>query len=247
MNGRFARALIIVLAILAAGSTLGLGADVGWAWIDGPPQTYWGGGVTVLSKYIWRGFERSEDPVAQGSLHAGVEGLTGAVFGTWDTEFDEWTEAQYSVEYRVTNEAGAFGIGYIYYDFPEGGAVLLPSDQGDPSSTQEVFVEITAGQQTYGSLQVYHDFDEGDGTYAVFILGADTSLGRVPIHCDASIGYNDKLFWSESAFSDAQVGIELPIRIGRNLVFTPMARYSFAIDEDLDDHGFGGASLTLTF
>jgi hypothetical protein len=238
---------LVTVALLVATTLSASATDVGWAWIDGPPQTYWGGGVTVLSKYIWRGFERSEDAVAQGSLHAGVEGLTGAVFGTWDTEFDEWTEAQYSVEYRVTNEAGAFGVGYIYYDFPEGGAILLPPDQGDPSSTQEVYVEMTAGEQTYGSLQVYYDFDEGDGTYAVFILGTDTSIGKVPVHLDASIGYNDKLFWSESAFSDVQVGIELPIRVTKNLMFIPMGRYSFALDEDLDDHGFGGASLTLNF
>lgn len=247
MNGKSARSLPVVLGILLLASAPAFGAGVGWAWINGPPRSYAGGGVTVLSKYLWRGFERSEDPVIQGSLHAGIEGLTGAVFGTWDTDIEEWTEAQYSLEYRVDNEAGAFGVGYIYYDFPQGGAVLLPANQGNPSSTQEVFVELTAGQTPYGSVQVYHDFDRGRGTYAVFILGAEASLGSQPIRCDASIGYNDRLFWGESAFSDAQFGVELPIRIGNHAMLIPMARYSIALDGDLDDHAFAGASVTFSF
>lgn len=222
----------------------------------------------AFSKYIWRGYELSDDSVVvQPSVTVGYKGFTMNLWGNLDTDFDdrdpatsdkkEWTETDLTLEYARKFGPVRLGLGYIYYDLDgvDDSEELYLSGALDVflAPTLTVYREISHVPQWYVRLGIGHSFD----------LGRGMSLDLV-----GSIAYNysdDEAFTKENStekyrcFHDGNFSAGLKIPMGKYLVVNPVLAYSFPLSDTARDHIratsfsddsdflYGGVNISLSF
>jgi len=141
-------------------------------------------------------------------------------------------------------ERVGLSLGYIYYDFPN----LSHDDE-----SQEIYATVSVDMLLSPSLSVYHDFDEGDGTYyevaASHTIPIDgiSPLDNLALNLSGTVGYNDGQWDYYPSFSSATLGASLTVPLGENVTFEPGIFYSLALDNQYDDEFFGGFSVALQF
>lgn len=190
---------------------------------------------TYLSKYIWRGFSNSDDWVAQSDISIGFDDLTFNVWSSYDGGGSRRVnEVDYTLDYTRGSGDYNYSFGYTYYTFPSTGA----------NRTQEVYFGITNRTSEWSpTLEVFHDFDEGRGTYAAVSVSHYLTESRFPARFTASLGYNSRFFWTKSGFSDVVFSLSVPVKVNRNLALVPTFWYSKGLHSDFDDQFFTGLSV----
>lgn len=222
----------------------------------------------VFSKYVWRGYELSNDSVVvQPSVTVGYKGFTMNLWGNLDTDFDdrdpatadkkEWNETDLTLEYARNFGPVRLGVGYIYYalDGVDDSEELYVSGGLDMflTPTLTVYREIAHTPQWYVRLGIGHSFELGKG---------------VSLDLAGSVAYNysdDEAFTKENTtekyrcFHDGNLSAGLKIPWGKYLVVNPVLAYSFPLSETAKDHIratsfsgdsdflYGGANVTLSF
>jgi hypothetical protein len=223
----------------------------------------------AFSKYIWRGYELSNDSVVvQPSLTVGYNGFTMNLWGNLDTDFDdrdpatpdkkEWNETDLTLEYARKFGPARIGVGYIYYalDGVDDSEELYLSTGLDVflAPTLTIYREIAHAPQWYVKLGIGHSFELGKG-------GMSLDLG-------ASVSYNhsdDDAFTEENstdkyrAFHDGNLSAGLKIPVGKYLVVNPVLAYSFPLSDTAEDRIkatsysgdsdflYGGVNVSLSF
>ena len=98
--------------------------------------------VSLLSKYVWRGYELSNDSIViQPSMTVGYKGFGFNLWGNLDTDQDEelfgtdggnWNETDMTLSYDGSAGMVGYSIGYIYYglDGAADSQELRPRSQG---------------------------------------------------------------------------------------------------------------------
>ncbi len=125
--------------------------------------------VSLSSKYVWRGYELSNDSIViQPSMTVGYKGFGFNLWGNLDTDQDtelfgtdgsNWNETDMTLSYDGSAGIVGYSLGYIYYGL----------DGAD--DTQEIYAGVSVDTIAAPSLTIYRDYDEFPGWYVNLAVG----------------------------------------------------------------------------
>ncbi|MHB1350636.1 MAG: hypothetical protein C4563_01065 [Desulfobulbus sp.] len=224
--------------------------------------------VSLLSKYVWRGYELSKDSiVVQPSITGSYKGFGINLWGNLDTDQDEdlfgedganWNETDLTLSYGGSAGMVTYGGGYIYYGL-EG-----------IDDTQEIYGSIGLDTLLAPTLTVYRDIDAYQGWYVTLAASHSFQLSEsISLIAAGQIAYlsaddaetlaePDDPGSSYSDFHDGKLSLTLDIPISEDISLAPNISYSFALSDaasdiikagsaggDDDNFLFGGISLNM--
>jgi hypothetical protein len=209
--------------------------------------------LSVLSAYIWRGYEQTRNSVVvQPSVTANYKGFSANVWGNLDTNPYSSANANYATKYTETDYtisySKKFGIlqvtpGYIYY------ALGAPYAGGTaPLDSQEVFLTLGLDTILSPTLTAYKEIDHYHQWY--FLLGVSHNIEFnkiISLKLSASASYllstdaNTYAKYNSNAlpttdkysnFHDGTVSASLPIAVYKTLSVAPTISYVFPLCDD---------------
>jgi hypothetical protein len=209
--------------------------------------------LSVLSAYIWRGYEQSRDSVVvQPAVTASYKGFSLNVWGNFDTRPYSAADAKYAANYTETDYtisySKKFGIlqvtpGYIYY------ALGAPYAGGTaPLDSQELFLTLGLDTILQPTLTAYKEIDHYRQWY--FLLGVSHTIEFnkiVSLKLAASASYllsTDETTYAKydsnslpttdkyNNFHDGTASVSLPIAVYKTLSVTPTVSYVFPLCND---------------
>jgi len=229
--------------------------------------------VGAFSKYVWRGFELSEDSlVIQPSITVEYKGFSMNLWGNLDTdnkatEDSEFNETDLTLAYDTSIGDFDMGLGYIYYALDAA---------NDP---EEIYASVCAAAIPLApTLTIYRDIAEIIGWY--LNLGVSHSFEfekGITLDLAGSVGYyysDDDAFEEVDSkgngtgdkyrdFHDGQLSASLTIPIDKYFTLTPMIAYSLPLSGNADDlitsyndglgysdnsdYFYGGVTLSIAF
>lgn len=234
------------------------------------PKPYASAAVAFASRYIWRGYELSNDSmVIQPSMTLGYRGLEVTIWGNLDTN-DHYT----GIDKMNWNETD-LTLSYIYDTGPvklTGGYIYYALDNADDS--QELFIRIAGNVLLSPTLSIYREVANYPGWY--FSLGVSHSFNltkEITLDLGASTGYQasdtEKIVKYNSqympttgkynAFHDGQVTLGMTIPFAKYFSVKPMVAYNFPLSDDAKyrikgtslsgnyDFFWGGVTFTAAF
>jgi hypothetical protein len=231
--------------------------------------------MDALSKYVWRGFELSQDSmVLQPSMTIGYKGFSANLWGSLDTDSstentNSWTETDMTLAYDWSMGTVDLSGGYIYYGL-------------EGNDSQEIYLSAALNTVLTPTLSIYRDYDSFPGWYIT--LGVSHSVpikDNIALDLGAQIGYlsaDDASTYGEvingaqsttEAYSDFHDGLltaSVTFPLNDYISVTPEINYSFPLTSDasdlievtsLDFNGtmgsgndnflYGGINIDLTF
>jgi uncharacterized protein (TIGR02001 family) len=203
--------------------------------------------VTLVSKYIWRGFDTISDdrPAVQPSVTM-VFGQSGPWLNLWsaialaDTDFVELDlVAGYD---RPLSEHLIFSIGAGYFTFPS-----MPHYPDENSTTPEAYVGITAPSFPLSpSVNLYYDFNLGDGIYATLSFSRDFEIKGKAVHLSFLTGYTSQYqgIGVDPGFSDVCLGLSTDLGF-KGMMVTPSINYAFVPNETINDENEFWVGLSI--
>ena len=230
-------------------------------------------GTAFLSKYVWRGFELSNDSlVVQPSIAVSYKGFSLGLWGNLDTSYDDkdpatdntsnWTETDLTLGYEKSFGSVTVGAGYIYYGLDgafDSQEIYLSASLGIPLSPKlTVYREVSHLPSWYISLGLGHSFELPKG----MTLSVAGSVGYYISDDDDFVEVDDNLNPTTEkyrAFHDGLVSVSLSVPLAQYFTVTPMIAYSFPLSDKADnlltstsishDSSFlyGGVTLSMAF
>jgi hypothetical protein len=209
--------------------------------------------LSVLTAYIWRGYEQSRDSVVvQPAVTVGYKGFLVNVWGNLDTRPYSAVNDNYAAKYTETDftisYSKKFGIvqitpGYIYY------ALGAPYAGGPaPLDSQELFITVGLDTILQPTLTAYKEIDHYHQWY--FLLGVSHTIEFnkvISLKLAASASYllsTDETTYAKydsnsiattdkyNNFHDGTASISLPIAVYKTLSVTPTVSYVFPLCDD---------------
>ena len=217
--------------------------------------------VSLSSKYVWRGYELSKDSIViQPSMTVGYKGFGFNLWGNLDTDQDtelfgtdggNWNETDMTLSYDGSAGMVGYSLGYIYYGL-DGAA-----------DSQELYAGVSFDTIAAPSLTIYRDFDEYEGWYINLAVGHSFAItDAISLDIGGHVSYlaaDDAETLADPAdptsaygdFHDGLVSVSATIPVTELLSVTPELYYSFPLgsdaDEIIDDHVYGGVTLSMAF
>lgn len=215
--------------------------------------------IGFYSKYVWRGFELSDDSlVIQPSLSVSYKGFGANLWANLDTDdasvdSNLWNETDFTLSYDGAYEKLGYGVGWIYYS-------VVGSD------TQELYGTLSYDTLLAPSFTIYYDTDGFAGDwYANFGISHSFMIAeKYSLDLGLSIGYysidgGDPVDGSDySEFHDGLLSASMTFPINEYVSITPEIYWSFALSggaSDLfelgpsndDNYVYGGVSASFSF
>ena len=233
--------------------------------------------VSVLSKYVWRGYELSDDSIVlQPSMTISYKNFSMNLWGNLDTDVDkgndpdpdfnnnqsQFNETDWTISYAESFGAVSLEGGYIYYGL----------DNADDS--EELYLSIGFDIILSPTLTVYREIAHLPSWYFSFDLSHSFELPRdITLDIAGSVGY----YYSDDSdfveikdhqetrtkyqnFHNGLISIGLTIPINSFCSVSPMLAYSFPLTSDADDqieyanglsddsdYAFGGVTISIAF
>ena len=231
--------------------------------------------VSVLSKYVWRGYELSDDSIVlQPSMTISYKDFSMNLWGNLDTDVDEahgenddlsqFNETDWTLSYAKSFGPVSLEGGYIYYGL----------DAVDDS--EELYLSVGFDTFLSPTLTVYREIAHLPGWYFSFDLSHSFELPReITLDIGGSVGY----YHSEDSdfvdikdhgqvetstkyrnFHNALLSVALNIPINSFCSVSPMLAYSFPLTNDADnqieaansfsddsEYAFGGVTVSIAF
>jgi len=191
----------------------------------------------ILSKYVLRGYSYSEKPVMQETLTASYNDVSLIGFMNYDLDTRNLNELDLTMDITKRIGSATWSAGYTLLSFPN----------SNYKKTQEIYAEITLDTLLNPQVKVYHDFDEGRGTYAELSCRHMFGSGQARVSASAALGYNRHYYRARSGLSHAEFRLSLPVQANEKVAITPFIDYSKSLDKDFQDELFGGVSISLGF
>ena len=222
--------LVVQLAPVSAISQIGIRTD-----------------VTLVSRYIWRGFDTIADdrPALQPSITFEF-GKSGVWFNAWsafalaDTDF---VELDLVLGYdKAFSEDISLSAGAGYFTFPS-----MPNYPDENSATPEVYFGVTLMSIPMSpNLTFYYDFNMGDGLYATFSLSRDFLVKQRLISSTLLAGYTRQYrgIGVDPGFSDICLGVSTDFD-WRSLTLAPGINYVIIPNETINDENEFWVGLTV--
>jgi hypothetical protein len=185
--------------------------------------------VGVYSKYLWRGFDLSEDDsfVVQPGTDVSINAFTVSFWANISENTGEMNEVDLTLDYsRDLGELVSFSLGNIFYNVD------------DADDTNELYVGVTLNTILEPSLTIYYDYDEFDGNmYTVAAIGHGLDLAdnlSVGVGATASYLYDDEL--DDSWFHFMEVSANVDYAMNDNLSVGASALLSEPLSNDAEDY-----------
>lgn len=239
----------LITGITAAALLFAAGAPAVMAEEEAPTAD---ASVGFYSKYVWRGFELSDDSlVIQPSLTASYKGFSANLWANLDTDLvgsdtNKWNETDFTLSYDGAHGKLGYGVGYIYY-------ALDGTDD-----TQEFYGTLSYDVLLAPSLTIYYDTDSFAGDwYANLGIGHSFALTEaLSLDLGLSVGYSDNETYNE--FHDGLISASMSFPVGKYVSITPELYYSFALSDEAetaiesgpsndDSFFYGGVSVSFSF
>lgn len=224
-------------------------------------------GVSMLSKYVWRGFELSKDSlVVQPSLTVGYKGVAVNMWANVDTDqhagiygsapdTHNLNETDLTLSYDGSAGMVSYGVGYIYYAIDSG------------EDTQELYGSISLDVPLAPSLTIYRDIDHLVGWYVSLDAGHSFELAdALSLDLGAHVGYlsaDDASSYADSKggayseFHDGQLAVSMTYSFADYFSVTPELYYSFPLSSEAKteltgqaneyDFIYGGVTVGMAF
>lgn len=209
--------------------------------------------VGLYSKYVWRGFELSQDSlVIQPSVSVSYKGFGVGLWGNLDTnqagmasESFNWNETDLTLSYDGSFDKVGYSIGYIYYDVDSA------------EDTQELYASISLDVLLAPTLTLYKDIANFPGWYASLGIGYSVPLNdKTALDLGAQIGYaNDDANYN--ALHDGLLSASITFPVNDMISITPEIYYSFPLSDDAeialtnadgdDSFIYGGIAVSFAF
>ena len=229
--------------------------------------------VGVFTKYVWRGWELSEDSlVIQPSVTAEYKGFSLNLWGNLDTdnkvtEESEFNETDWTLSYDTRIGDFDLGIGYSYFALeaandPEEVYASVCAASVPLAPTLTIYRDITEFIGWYLNLGISHSFEFKNG----ITLDLAGSVGYYYSNDDDFVEVDNGLNSTSKKYRnlhDGQVSVGLTIPLDKYFTLTPMVAYSFPLSGNADDlitsynhdlgyssnsdYFFGGATLSMAF
>jgi hypothetical protein len=226
--------------------------------------------VSVLSQYIWRGYELSRNSVViQPSLTAGYKGFSVNVWGNMDTKpyysgsdvgksySSAWNETDITLSYSKTMDMFTLGGGYIYY-----GLGAFNQEAAKRLDSQEIFASLGLNVLLSPTLTVYREIDHYHIWYALLGVSHVFEINKMAsLKLAASASYllsNDEKTYPKydgnavattdkfSNFHDGTITASLPVKLMKYVTVTPILSWVFPLSGDAKNEmtgcGFKGAA-----
>lgn len=203
-------------------------------------EVSFGASATFVSAFVWRGFVLGSDPAIQPSAWAKFGPLTVTSWSDIDVRSRtgiSFREHDLTIDYSRQIGKATLSVGWTNY------AVAREPD------SNEFYAAIDVGGYLNPGIQVFHDVDEGKGTYAALAVSHTYGIGstKASITPTLSVGYNHHLWTDRSGFSDINAGLAMsvPTPIQR-LSLQPFINYSYGLDAAVFPKRFyGGVTLAV--
>ena len=232
--------------------------------------------ATLVSKYIWRGYDLFDDHGAfQPSVNVDLFG-TGFSVNVWGSiplgtgsnnqsgGINQWQEYDYTVAYGCSvfedqPYALDFGINYIYYHFPK---------LNHMADTQEIGTSVAMPNLIkIGDIALVPSYYVGKlwptSSGVADVAGGFHTLAMscdLPVPCPlrkdtqqvfsffTDITYNDGAFAADHDWSHSTMGVSTGIEVGPVTV-TPALYYQISMDDSVNDEDelWGGLSVSYSF
>lgn len=184
------------------------------------------GGVDLVSRYIWRGFDLLPEnrPALQPSLTVDLGG-SGFSLGLWGSfalaKWDEYrgaNEIDLTLAYTFkTPEEWEVTAGFTHY-----GYWFSEDFSFQDATSQELFATVARTDLPLSpQLAVYYDFNLGSGLYVTLGGSHEWSVSeRASVEAGGLIAFNSRQYIDRSGFSDIDLFIRAPLSLGK-LTLTP--------------------------
>ena len=244
----FNRTKKVILGITAA--SLLIAAGIPAAMAEETPSA--DASVSLYSKYVWRGFELSEDSIViQPSLSVSYMGFGANLWANLDTDLvgsdtNKWNETDLTLSYDGAHEKLGYGFGWIYYALDSA------------NDTQEIYATLSYDVLLAPSLTLYYDIDDFSGDwYANFSIGHSFAVTEsASLDLGLAVGYSDNDTYNE--FHDGLISASMSFPVGKYVSITPELYYSFALSDEAetaiesgpsadDSFVYGGVSVSFSF
>lgn len=213
--------------------------------------------VGFYSKYVWRGFELSDDSmVIQPSLTASYKGFSANLWANLDTAYSDeesgfdsnlWNETDFTLSYDGAYEKLGYGVGWIYYS-------VVGSD------TQEFYGTVSYDVLLAPTLTIYYDTDGFAGAwYANLGIGHSFMISeKYSLDLGLSVGYLD----DNDGYAELHNGLlsaSMSFPVSEYITITPELYWSFALSSEAEDYiadasisnddnfVYGGVSASFSF
>jgi hypothetical protein len=226
--------------------------------------------MSVLSQYIWRGYELSRNSVViQPSLTAGYKGFSVNVWGNMDPKpyysgtdvgksySSAWNETDLTLSYSKSMDMFTLGVGYIYY--AQG---ALHQEAAKRLDAQEIFASLGLNVLLSPTLTVYKEIDHYHNWYALLGISHIFEINKMAsLKLAASASYllsNDEKTYPKydgnaiattdkfSNFHDGSITATLPVKVMKYVTVTPILSWVFPLSSDAANEmkgcGFKGAA-----
>ena len=254
--------LAILILVLIVGSSIVMAEE-------GKPTA--SADVGVFNKYVWRGYELSDDSVViQPSTTISYKNFSFNLWGNLDTRMDDDTHSNQFNEIDMTlsydKELGpvCLGAGYIYYGLD------------GINDSEEIYLSIGIDTILSPTFTVYREIAHLPSWYLIFAVSHSFELPKnITLDLAGSVGYyyadnaddfaeyNSQLVASNDpyrSFHDGLVSIGLTVPVTEYITISPGVSYSFPLTGDADNHivatnaysddsdyVYGGATLSISF
>ena len=231
--------------------------------------------VSVLSKYVWRGYELSDDSIVlQPSMTISYKDFSMNLWGNLDTDVDEahgandnlsqFNETDWTISYGKSFGPVSLEGGYIYYglDSIDDSEELYLSVGFDTilSPTFTAYREISHLPGWYFSFDISHSFELPKeitldiGGSVGYYYSDDSDFVDIKDHgqVETSTKYNN--------FHNGLISVALTIPVNEFCSISPMLAYSFPLTNDADnqieatngfsddsEYVFGGVTVSIAF
>jgi uncharacterized protein (TIGR02001 family) len=248
MKKTISRIIVLTAVLISA-----LSCQVAFAEEAAPTAS---GSVAFLSKYMWRGYELSDNNlVIQPSLTLAYKGFAINSWSNLDTDVDKkamWTETDLTLSYDTKIGPVGLGGGYIYYGL------------SDADDTQEFYLKASYDTLLTPTLIVYKDVDSFPGYYLNLGLSRSISLPQdMSLGLAGGFGYyistTDSIVEAGTnkkynGLQDGLLSATLNIPVSKYITVAPSVSYAFALSNKAKDSlgitsgkMFGGVTLSIAF
>ena len=258
--------LSTLILVLIAGSSIVMAEE------DKPTAS---ADVGVYDKYVWRGYELSDDSVVmQPSITMSYKDFSLNLWGNLDTRMDttaadnthsnQFNETDMTLSYDKEFGPVCLGAGYIYYGLD---AV---------NDLEEIYLSIGIDTILSPTFTVYREISHAPAWYLSFGLSHSFELPKdINLDLAGSVGY----YYSDDAddlpeytsglvakndayrsLHDGLVSVGLTIPVTDYITLSPVLSYSLPLTDDADNHisatnaysddsdyVYGGATVSISF
>ena len=200
----------------------------------------------VYSKYVWRGFDLSQNDsvVVQGGADVSIDAFTFSWWGNLSESTGELNEVDFVIDYsKDLGELVSLSIGNILYD--------VDNVDNGAGSTNELYLSLGLNTLLSPTATVYYDYDLFDAVYTTLGFSHDIEINKdlgVSMGATGSYAF-DSTSWLHnlelSAGADYAINDLVSVGVS-GLYSAPLTEKAKRITGIREEYT-GGASVTLAF